>query len=63
MTVRDIADMEGISVQSVYKRFKANGLKVENALALLDAGNSYTKVEAMTGISKRTLIRHRKVDV
>lgn len=30
MTVRDIADMEGISVQSVYKRFKANGLKVES---------------------------------
>ena len=30
MTVKDIAAMEGISVQSVYKRFKANGLKVES---------------------------------
>lgn len=30
MTVKDVAAMEGISVQSVYKRFKANGLKVES---------------------------------
>lgn len=30
MTVKDVAEMAGISVQSVYKRFKANGLKVES---------------------------------
>lgn len=29
MTVKDVAEMAGMSVQSVYKRFKANGLKVE----------------------------------
>ena len=30
MTVKDVATMAGISVQSVYKRLKANGLKVES---------------------------------
>lgn len=31
-----------------------------HAMDLLDAGNSYTQVEAMTGISKSTLIRARR---
>ena len=29
MTVKDVAEMADISVQSVYKRFKANNIKVE----------------------------------
>ena len=29
MTVKDVSEMAGISVQAVYKKFKANGLKVE----------------------------------
>ena len=33
--------------------------QMEHALELLDEGHSYKQVEAMTGISKRTLIRHR----
>jgi len=41
---------------------KYNAERMKYALDLLDAGNSYTKVEAMTGISKRTLIRHKQVE-
>lgn len=33
--------------------------QMQHALELLDAGHSYKQVESMTGISKRTLIRHR----
>lgn len=33
--------------------------RMQSALDLLAAGNSYREVEAMTGISKRTLIRHK----
>lgn len=32
-------------------------IQMEHALSLLEAGNSYTEVEKMTGISKSTLIR------
>ena len=35
--------------------------QMKHALDLLDAGNSYKRVESMTGISKRTLIRHRNL--
>lgn len=38
---------------------KFNQERMQYALDLLEAGNTYKKVEAMTGISKRTLIRHR----
>lgn len=36
--------------------------KMNHALSLLDAGNSYSKVERLTGISKSTLIRNRRVE-
>ena len=39
---------------------KYNRAQVGHALELLDAGNSYTQVESMTGISKSTLIRARR---
>ena len=32
------------------------------AMSLLTSGNSYTKVASMTGISKATLVRYRRVD-
>lgn len=41
------------------KKFTAAQLK--HAIDLLDNGNSYKQVEAMTGISKSTLIRFRRV--
>ena len=34
--------------------------QLQHAIELLDNGHSYKQVEAMTGISKSTLIRHRK---
>lgn len=34
--------------------------QIEHAMSLLDQGNSYTKVEEMTGISKSTLTRARR---
>lgn len=34
--------------------------QISHALELLEEGNSYTEVEAMTGISKSTLIRARR---
>ena len=40
---------------------KYNDTRLGYALDLLAAGNSYKKVEAMTGISKSTLIRNRRV--
>ena len=57
-TGRKIAMANG---QQMGRPQKYNQERMKTALALLDAGNSYTKVEAMTGISKSTLIRHRKV--
>lgn len=40
---------------------KYNPERMRYALDLLAAGNSYKKVEAMTGISKSTLIRNRRL--
>lgn len=40
---------------------KYNPQRLGYALDLLAAGNSYKKVEAMTGISKSTLIRNRRL--
>jgi DNA invertase Pin-like site-specific DNA recombinase len=37
--------------------------QIEHALELLSQGNSYTKVENMTGISKSTLIRAKRKQV
>lgn len=38
--------------------------QIEHAMSLLDSGNSYTAVEAMTGISKSTLVRaHREKSI
>ena len=34
--------------------------QMAHAMQLLDAGNSYTAVEEMTGISKSTLIREKR---
>ncbi len=34
--------------------------QINHALALLDSGNTYRQVEAMTGISKSTLVRARR---
>ena len=35
--------------------------QIEHALSLLQYGNSYKQVESMTGISKSTLLRYRKL--
>ena len=48
--------------QQMGRPLKFNPERMQYAQDLLNAGNSYKKVEAMTGISKRTLIRHRRVD-
>ena len=34
--------------------------QLQHAMELLDSGKSYKQVEAMTGISKSTLIRERR---
>ena len=39
---------------------KYNPLQIEHALSLLREGNSYKQVEALTGISKSTLIREKR---
>ena len=39
---------------------KYSPLQIEHALQLLEDGNSYKQVEAMTGISKSTLLRSRR---
>lgn len=53
-----IARANGQRVDGRPKKF--NRAQVGHALELLDAGNSYTQVESMTGISKSTLIRARR---
>ena len=40
---------------------KFTPLQINHALSLLDDGHSYKQVEALTGISKSTLIRARRV--
>lgn len=39
---------------------KYSQLQVQHALELLEEGNTYKQVEALTGISKSTLIRARR---
>lgn len=53
-----IARANGQRVDGRPKKF--NRAQIGHALELLDAGNSYTQVECMTGISKSTLIRARR---
>lgn len=57
-TGKMIARAKGIRVDGRPKKF--SGLQRQHAMELLDAGNSYTQVERMTGISKSTLIRERR---
>lgn len=50
-----IAKANGKRVDGRPKKYSL--IQMEHALSLLEAGNSYTEVEKMTGISKSTLIR------
>lgn len=52
---KDIARANGKQVDGRPKKFSR--AQREHAMSLLEAGNSYTEVEKMTGISKSTLIR------
>ncbi len=38
-----------------------NVLQLQHAMELLDSGKSYKQVEAMTGISKSTRVRARRI--
>ena len=53
-----IARANGKQVDGRPKKFSP--AQISHALQLLDAGNSYTAVEEMTGISKSTLIREKR---
>lgn len=53
-----IARANGKQVDGRPKKFSL--AQMAHALQLLDAGNSYTAVEEMTGISKSTLIREKR---
>ena len=57
-TGKSVARSKGIKVDGRPNKFGT--AKINHALDLLDGGNSYTQVEAMTGISKSTLIRARR---
>ena len=53
-----VAREKGIRVDGRPKKYSPQ--QMTHAMELLTAGNSYTAVEAMTGISKSTLIRERR---
>lgn len=55
---KTVARAKGIKVDGRPKKYGT--AKIEHALELLDDGNSYTKVEELTGISKSTLIRAKR---
>lgn len=55
-----VAREKGIRVDGRPKKYSPQ--QMAHALQLLADGNSYTQVEAMTGISKSTLIRERRKD-
>lgn len=55
-----VAREKGIRVDGRPKKYSPQ--QMAHALHLLADGNSYTQVEAMTGISKSTLIRERRKD-
>lgn len=49
---------------SLQKRRQANTkVQLEHAVSLLEQGHSYKEVAAITGISKSTLIRKRKLSL
>ena len=57
-----IARANGKRVDGRPKKFTPQ--QIQHALELLGSGNSYTAVEAMTGISKSTLVRaHRETKI
>ena len=53
-----VAREKGIRVDGRPKKYSPH--QMAHALQLLSDGNSYTQVEAMTGISKSTLIREKR---
>lgn len=53
-----VAREKGIRVDGRPKKYSPQ--QMTHALQLLSDGNSYTQVEAMTGISKSTLIREKR---
>lgn len=53
-----IARNKGIRVDGRPNKFTPQ--QTEHAMSLLDEGNSFTRVEALTGISKSTLKRQRR---
>ena len=53
-----VAREKGIRVDGRPKKYSPQ--QMAHALQLLSDGNSYTQVEAMTGISKSTLIREKR---
>ena len=53
-----VARANGKRVNGRPKKFKPE--QIEHAMQLLAAGNSYTQVEQMTGISKSTLVRETR---
>ena len=53
-----VAREKGIRVDGRPKKYSPQ--QMAHAMHLLSDGNSYTQVEAMTGISKSTLIRERR---
>lgn len=58
-TGKAIARANGVRVDGRPTKYSPE--KIEYALKMLDDGNSYSKVEKITGISKSTLIRARRV--
>lgn len=56
---KSIARENGVRVDGRPKKYAPE--KIEYALKMLDDGNSYSQVEKITGISKSTLIRARRM--
>lgn len=51
---------DGVLVQNPATPVKKPKEQIELAMTLLSAGNSYSKVVSMTGISKATLVRYHR---
>ena len=50
----------GISKNKLSHRAEMQRTQINHALQLLDEGHTYRQVEAMTGISKSTLVRAKR---
>ena len=50
--------LQDLKTRRSCRKFKPE--QIEHAMQLLAAGNSYTQVEQMTGISKSTLVRETR---